>query len=472
MEETLRLQFGSAATTIGSQWLALQQANGRSQTPHVLAFEAKGRVRRQIRPTPKQQEDPTTWGGGVQVYDQSTVEPVQLDGLWSWSSLNERNLVEVDEFRPHMPLHNFYEGQTVANGGLIGNATLEEAEERTRAVLESCDQLRLVQGLVDMDSSWGGLAHEMLTYVAEECPGAVVVVVGNDWSYPMATDDDDALFRVAPETRDRSKIEGRKRINVASSVALLSEISGLLVPVAMSSTTLPSTRFSQLRFDRSNCAEVSTVVATALELAMSGYRGRSAYEILEGFQPILKVAELAASFPHTSDPTDLLRRISDSATTEVGRSNSSTDDPFHSSSLLPVIPQPSTRKFSDEASNSKTRYRRLHFRGAFAKYPSLRHAIDNFPVSPRDVALQWSESPPLSLPDSYRLQPLAGTSIDAVSQLASSCEAGNYLSTLAQRVAKSDKRTLYEFTRAGMSPDAPEELQAVLAAMGDAYLTQ
>ncbi|ETI42359.1 hypothetical protein F443_12484 [Phytophthora nicotianae P1569] len=74
---------------------------------------------------------------------------------------------------------------------------------------------------MDMDSSWGGLVHEMMAYVAEECPGAVITVVGNDWSYPMATDDLDAVFRAEPNVRDRSKVEGRKRINVASSIALL-----------------------------------------------------------------------------------------------------------------------------------------------------------------------------------------------------------------------------------------------------------
>ncbi|ETN05744.1 hypothetical protein PPTG_23427 [Phytophthora nicotianae INRA-310] len=38
-----------------------------------------------------------------------------------------------------------------------------------------------------MNLSWGGLAREMMTYAAEVCPGAVIMVVGNDWSYPMAT---------------------------------------------------------------------------------------------------------------------------------------------------------------------------------------------------------------------------------------------------------------------------------------------
>jgi hypothetical protein len=414
---------------------------------------------------------PLSRGGGMQVYDQSGAEPVRTgdsDGLWSWGALGEHNLVEVDEFRPHMPLHNFYEGHAVSNGGNIGTSTMEEAEDRVRTVLETCDQLRLVQGLVDMDSSWGGLAHEMMTYVAEECPGALVMVVGNDWSYPMAGDDEDAVFRVAPNVRDRTKIEGRKRVNVASSVALLSEVSNLLVPIAMSPSSLPITRFPQLSVDRSSCADISTVAATALELAMSTHRGRPAYEIVEGFQPSMKVVELAASCPHTSDATALLQSITDSVTREVGASSSSAKDPFQNYSLLPAIQQQAPRGANDQPTN-KTFYRRLYFRGAFANSLSLRAAIERSPMSPRDVALRWSDVSPLTLPDNYRLQTLQGASVDGISQLALSSQAGGYLSALAQRVAKSDKRTLYEFTRAGMSPDAPEELEAALAAMGDAY---
>ncbi|KAL3672927.1 hypothetical protein V7S43_002229 [Phytophthora oleae] len=469
MEETLRLHFGTASTTIGTQWLALQQANGVTEAPHVLAFEAKGRVRRQIRAKPKQQEDPTTWGGGVQVYDQSGAEPVSgsnNDGLWSWSRLKEHNLVEVDEFRPHMPLHNFYEGHSVSNGGNIGNKTLEDAEDRVRTVLETCDQLRLVQGLVDMDSSWGGLAHEMLTYVAEECPGAVVMVVGNDWTYPMATDDEDAVFRVGPNVRDRTKVETRKRVNLASSMALLSEVSNLLVPVGMSPSSLPSSRFAQLGFNRSSCAAVSTVVATALELAMSAHRGQLAYGIMEGLQPSMKVVELAASFPHTADPATLLQCISESITNEVGR-NSAVENPFQNSSFLPAFQQP----VADEKHSNKVFYRRLHFRG-FSTNSRLSSLIDSFPVSPRDVALRWTDASPLKVPETFCLEMLQNSTVDGISQLKLSSQTGEYLSAMAQRVAKSDKRTVYEFTRAGMSPDAPEELAATLSAMSDAYFTQ
>ncbi|GMF66093.1 unnamed protein product [Phytophthora lilii] len=369
-----------------------------------------------------------------------------------------------------MPLHNFYEGRAVSNGGNIGNATLEDAEDRVRTVLEICDQLRLVQGLVDMDSAWGGMAHEMMTYVAEECPGAVVVTVGNDWSYPMATDDADAVFRVAPNVRDRTKIEGRKRVNLASSVALLSEVSNLLVPVAMSSNSLPTTRFSQLGLDRSSCGDVSTVVATALEIAMSAHRNKSAYTILEGFQPSMKAAELAASFPHSADPTTMLQKINEIVTTEVGRSSSSTEDPFQIYSLLPRIQQRSVREGNEEYP-TKSYHRRLRLRGGFVSFPSLRSAIDNFRVSPRDVALQWSEAASLNLPETYRLQTVQMESVDAISQLAQTSQTGVYLSALAQQVVKSDKRTLYEFTRAGMSPDAPQELEAALADLADAYFT-
>ncbi|KAL4093733.1 hypothetical protein PRIC1_011165 [Phytophthora ramorum] len=452
-EETLRLQFGSAATTIGTQWLALEGANGVVKKPQVLAFEAKGRVRRQVGAIPNRQEDPSTWTAGVQVYDQSETASTSSssDGLWDWARLEERHLVEVDEFRPHLPLHNFYEGRAEANGGSIGNATLEAAEDRVRTVLEACDQLRLVQTLVDMDSSWGGLAYEVMTYVAEECPGAVVMVVGNDWSYPMASDD--AAFRVDPSVRDRTKVEARKRVNVASSVALLSEVAHLFLPVAMAAPT------SRLRFDRSSCAEVSGVVATALELALSVHRSRSR-EMAGGFPSNMKVAALSASFPHTSDPTTLLRYVSD-CDREVGGSSS---DPLQHFSLLPAV--------QHEDRRNKTHYRRLHLRGPFANFASLRSVVENFAPSPRDVALQWSEALPLVLPATYRLQTLQNSSVDAISQLSWGSRAGDYLTAIAQRAAKSDKRTLFEFTRAGMSPDAPEELAATLAAMGDAYFAQ
>uniref|UniRef100_A0AAV1UUD7 DML1/Misato tubulin domain-containing protein n=1 Tax=Peronospora matthiolae TaxID=2874970 RepID=A0AAV1UUD7_9STRA len=470
--ETLRLQFGTAATTIGTHWLAIQESNKDFRKPHVLAFEAKGRVRRHVRAALKQQEDHALWDGHVQVYDQSAVaERGADDGLWSWGRLGEPNLVEVEDFRAHMSLHNFYEGCSVANGGNIGNATLEQVEDRVRTVLETCDQLKVVQSLVDMDSSWGGLAHEVMTYIAEECPGAVTVMVGNDWSYPMVTANDDAPFRTAPEAQDRVKIEARKRVNLASSMALLSDVCHLVVPVAMSSTSLTDSAFPQLSFDRSSCADVSSVVATALEVSMSAHRGRPVHEIMEGFQSSMKVAEISASFPHTADPILLLRSICDSVANEVGRNSFMADDPFRSCSLLPVIQQSSSACRLNADHTNKKYYRRLYFRGAFAGYSSLRSAIDTCPISARKVALHWSDVVPLTLLAPLCPQTLQTSSVDAISQLELSSRTGVYLRTLAQLAARGDKRTLHEFTRAGMSPDAFEELGATLLGMSDAYVT-
>ncbi|KAL7682788.1 putative DML1/Misato, tubulin domain, tubulin/FtsZ, GTPase domain superfamily [Plasmopara halstedii] len=465
-EETLRLQFGSAATTIGTQWLTLQQSNRNVERLHVLAFEAKGRVKRQIRVTSKQEDqNPITWGGNVEVYDQSGIDlGSNHDGLWNWKVLNEQNLVEVDEFRPYLPLHNFYEGRAICNGGSISLLSLEKAEDRVRTVLETCDQLKVVQNLVDMDSSWGGLAYEIMTYVIDECPRAVVMTIGNDWSYPLNVYDDSAEYCIASSIRDRTKNEARMNINVASSISLLSEVSHLLVPVAMSSKTLLNTTFPHLEFNKTSCVDVSSIIATALELALSGFQDRPAYELLKGFNPHMKVVELAALFPYNMDPTSLLQCIGDSVTNEV-RSNILQQDPFCNYSLLPTI-QHAT---SDQNLLNKSFYRHLHFRGSFHGHLSLQSAFDSFPVSSRDVTLQWSSSS-LFLPTSYRLSTLQNSLIDGITQLSSNRKVGKYLSTLGHLVATSNKRMLHEFTRVGMSPDAPEELKSHLATLSDPYL--
>ena len=102
-------------------------------------------------------------------------------------------------------------------------------------------------------------------------------------------------------------------------------------------------------------------------------------------------------------------------------------------------------------------------------YPSLRHAIDTFPISARKIALHWFDATPVTLSVPHRLQTLQNSSVDAICQLKLSSRTGTYLTTLAQLATRADKRTLHEFTRAGMSPDAFEELGATLLGMSDAY---
>lgn len=432
------------------------------------------------RPRAAELQQQAAWAGGVQVYDQSTEQDEasrtrggqqqqHVDaGLWSWATCDESHLVEVPEFRAHMALHNVFEGGA---GGSVARATFDAAEEHLRTALEACDRLRLVESLVDMDSSWGGFAHEVLTYVAEECPSAVVVTFETDWAYPLAAttandNDNDAV-------RDRGKVEARRRVNVAASLSLLADVSTLLVPLAM---TLPPTRFRHVRgLDRRSCAETSAVAATAIEVALAAYRQpRSVYEIVEGLPPSMKVVELAASFPFETDPVELLRRISNE--TEVSAMGDVLDEQF---SLLPATTGGATSSNrgghsdyhddddADVDTADKVFYRRLHFYGAFtATSSSLSDAIDR--VQSSSCVAQWTPTV-LQLPANYRVASLAGRSVDAVSQLATSSRVGRYLRDTASGVERVDKRVLFEFTRAGMSPDALDDMAATLGALGDAY---
>ncbi|TYZ65134.1 hypothetical protein PybrP1_007450 [[Pythium] brassicae (nom. inval.)] len=484
MEETLRLQFGTAATTIGTQWLALCSDNQRDARlnrldgkPRMLAFEAKDRVQRRRtlpskRPRVAELQQQAAWTGGVQLYDQSAQDASTGGGggggdagLWSWASCDASHLVEVSEFRAHMALHNVFEGGA---GGSVARATFDAAEERLRGELEACDRLRLVQSLVDMDSSWGGFAHEVLSYVADECPSAVVATFGTDWAYPLADD----TTRDVAVVRDNAKVAARRRLNLAASLSLLAEVSTLLVPVALA---LPPTRFRHLRgLDRRSCAEVGSVAATAIELALAAHRPpRSVYELVAGLPPSMKVAELAASFPFAGDPVALLSRLANA--TEVAPAGDVLEEQF---SLLPAAtPAAAGRRgghgdYDDDDEGEeddgadRVFYRRLHLYGTFASASSLADAIDR--VHSASCVAQWTPTA-LQLPASYRVASLAGRSVDAISQLSTSSRVGRYLRHTARGVERVDKRVLFEFTRAGMSPDALDDMAAALGALGDAY---
>ena len=157
----------------------------------------------------------------------------------------------------------------------------------------------------------------------------------------------------------------------------------------MSSMCLSDCKFSELYLDRPSCADVGSVVATALAVAISAHQGRPVHAMLEGFHPSMKVAEVCALFPHTSDPIPLLHSIRDSVTNEVSCNSIVANDPFHSCSLLPTIRPCSSARETNADSSKKTYYRRLYFRGAFMNYPSLRHATDAFPISACKVALHY-----------------------------------------------------------------------------------
>lgn len=391
------------------------------------------------------------------MYDQSEQElsppPTGADtGLWDWHRFDGKNLVEIAEFRPHMPLHNFYEGFSAAKDGNIAVSTIEDAQDRIRAVLEECDNLRAVQALVDMDSSWGGLALEMLTYIGEECPGSAVALFGNDWAYPLPDQVDESVFGSPSDIHDRSKMEARRRVNIASSLALLSDVASFVVPTAMARSSLPRSRFAHLSVDRSSCVELSSLAATSLELAMSAYRGKSVREMAGVVTPSMRVLGLAAAFPHLSDPVELLRADTPRL-----------DEQY---SLLPCLA--ADKKAAQRPVQHKLHRCCLNFTGMFRETSSLDAAIESI-RSPVVVA-QWGRRNALSLPETYRLRDLAGARADGISELSLSSDVGAYLGTVAQQVKSSDKRVLFEYTRAGMSPDALEELHTALTGLGDAYL--
>ncbi|KAF1319422.1 Myotubularin-like protein, partial [Globisporangium splendens] len=471
VEETLRLQFGTAANTIGTQWLELharEHQDRRRVTPNATK-----------RPRVADIQEQAAWTGNVQVYDQSEAEPVDSasdnNGLWNWSRLHVSNLFEVDEFRAHIPLHNFYEGFAVSKDGNISNSTFEAAEERIRGVLEECDRLRFVQTLVDMDSSWGGFAHEMLTYVSEECPSAVVATFANDWTYPLADQSIESVFALTPDNRDKAKNEARKRINIASALGLLSEVSTLLVPIAMSDVSLPrASRFAYLHgVAPENCAQMGTIAATAIDLALSAYRHRSVYEVVEGVVPSRKLMELAARFPFEGNPVELLDAISNESDVSTPQ-----DDPLANVSLLPAIPERAAlrNRYEDDedddveasSTGAKVFYRRFHLRGSYPDYSSSLYDAIHRTRSAKCV-VQWTSDARLELPSSYRVPALAGACVDAVSQLSTSSRIGAYVGHVAQLLESADKRVLYEFTRSGMNPDALEDLHAALGAISDAY---
>lgn len=407
--------------------------------------------------------------GKIQVYDQSEPEdpsaPSSVDtGLWDWSRCNDKNLFEVPEFRTHMPLHNFYEGYASSKDGLIAGDTLEAVEDRMRGVLEECDQLRMIQCLVDMNSAWGGFAHEVLTYVSEECRSAVVVTLGNDWAYPLANQSLESVYSAAPAVRDRAKMSARTSINMASSLALLSDVSSLLVPLAMTPLSLASSRFSHLQFDRSSCAEVSSIVAASIALALSANENQSAYEMLEGVVPSMKLMDLAAYFPCAQDPTLLIRR------------SQRDDSIFKPYSLLPSLAMPVKSRHAmededadeDRADVVKTYYRRVHVRGRFANCA----VVDADACSDNDCSVVRTLKS-LVVPQDYRLrhantEPLSSP-VDGVSQLTRSGHMGRYLSSIAAHASQADRRILYEFARSGMNPDAVEELQTTLDGFSDSY---
>ncbi|GLE01594.1 hypothetical protein PINS_up010424 [Pythium insidiosum] len=398
--------------------------------------------------------------GRVQVFDQSSepsTEPEHNNALWNWSRFSERNLVEIDEFRPHMALHNVYEGRSGRDGSLSA-VTQDAVEDRLRGVLEECDNLRLVEALVDLDSAWAGLADDVLTYLNEECASAVVATFANDWRYPLREQLDENLFLADPSGRDRTKIEARRRLNLATAVTSLVEHSSVVVPLAMAADTRQYGGVSgRSRGVSSNSELVATasVVATALEIAMSTYHRRDAPldSLVEGVLPRTKLFALTAEAPLSISPLALTTASGSGSSMELLQWQ-------RRHSLLPhTRTSPAAAANSSSSSGGGARLRHLYLRGAFERWTMLEHALER--IEDEQLVVQWNPQP---------LRPTASApAVDAAAELAQSPCVGAYLSRLASDVARCDRRVMFQYVDAGMNVDAITEMHAELHDLRDAY---
>ncbi|RHY45295.1 hypothetical protein DYB38_000806 [Aphanomyces astaci] len=398
MRETLTLQFGSASnqladklwhsvlselnadkssiTTDGARDSSMTYRNGR-YTPRAVSFCSKGGL---SKAKPRSVDTASSaWDGNVQVISQDSEDAQAVA-----TPLPSRAIVEVNEFRHFDPLNNFYDGVL----GLDAKG---------------------VQCIVDVDSTWGGFASEVLRGFREECPSAFVSVLGLDTRYPVASQAD--FF-------DLSKQSGRRSINLASSVLILNELSSLFIP------------FSPHTFDAG---------AVAWNCLSSVYRWRgsaSTQDLL--FRPNATVMELSCSLvpPATLFAMPPLDRVAH----------------WDQLSSFPVIQD------CDDTTLRKFRFQFLAVRGL------PHYSFDRLAGQPFDHWRSTVVAKPLFDQSSH---PVDG---GAVASLSITDRVPKYLEALATGVKHVDPRVVHEFTQAGMTCDGIRDLHDDLMSLSDSVL--
>ncbi|KAF0710888.1 Aste57867_5450 [Aphanomyces stellatus] len=237
MKEVLTLQFGSASTRLAEElWRSslfesandklnetsddldttLKYRNGRC-VPRAVAFGCKGDFNRG-KPQNRTNEA-SVWDGNVQIVSKET------DSNEIATIIPPRSVVEVNEFRSFDPLNNYYDGIASVDGK-IRRETLDIACDAVRVALEECDSIQGIQAIVDIDSTWGGFATEVIKEIREECPSTFLCCLGLDERYPL-------VAQIG--SFDQSKQNSRRAINIASSLLSLNELSSLFVPFSPTS---------------------------------------------------------------------------------------------------------------------------------------------------------------------------------------------------------------------------------------------
>ncbi|OQR97219.1 myotubularin-like protein [Achlya hypogyna] len=447
MREIVTLQFGSASNRVGEAlWTAaLSEASAAGGdvesdvsllrragrvVPRAVAFGCKGELK-SVAPKTKNQEV-SAWDGGIKTIAQDEEDDVK------GSVLHPRSLVTVEEFRSFDPMNNYYDG-LLSGDGKLRRESLEAAHDHVRRALEECDSIQGVQCFVDLDSTWGGMATEVLRELREECPSVFVICAGLDEKYPLVPQV--GLF-------DQSKADGRRAINMASSILHLHELSSVFVPLAVSGDATGS--FAPLS---PSSADGSTLVAAAWDCLSGPYRFPRTTNVQMGnivfpMRPSMKAMELACLF---SPPTDYFERSGDDRLRLL-----------EEASLLPVGPR--------DPSWSRARAHHLQlltlrgddsaFRGLQTPTWQAKASFDFYHVTTLAAPVVLPQAPIFE--NASREACLSALLItDAVPK---------YFSSLAHAVQTIDRRVVHEYVQAGMGFDALRELHSDMLTLSDSSL--
>ncbi|KAG9405406.1 hypothetical protein AC1031_003292 [Aphanomyces cochlioides] len=422
MREVVTLQFGEASNRLAENlWQSALRENedGRVEEdqreeldamliykrrgchPRAVAFGCKGDFNKTSSAQNRSSEC-NLWEGNVQIVAQDSD-----DAMRTTSVLSARSMIEVNEFRSFDPLNNYYEG-LLGSDGKIRRETVENACDAVRIALEECDRMQGIQCIVDIDSAWGGFASEVMRYVEEECPSTITCCFGLDERYPLKSQT--GVF-------DKSKQDGRRAINLVSSVLSLNEQCSMFIPFS------PKTPADG---------------AIAWDCMSSVYRWSGEKTLRDmSFHSSMKVMELSC----ISLPSDDF--FYKSPVDRIGLWDSNSHFPTFDA------PQDHERKFH---------FQFLTRRGNF-NHELPPHACDPFQYWSSSTVTKSLYSPDELLRIDQAIASLSIT--DSVAQ---------YLKMLATKVAEVDRRVVHEYTQSGMSVDATRDMHSELLGLSEAVM--
>ncbi|OQR95856.1 hypothetical protein THRCLA_07513, partial [Thraustotheca clavata] len=324
----------------------------------------------------------------------------------------------------------------LSSDGKLRRDTMESAQDQVRRALEECDAIQGVQCLVDIDSTWGGFATEILREIREECPSKYIMCAGLDERYPLVPQV--GLF-------DQAKHDGRRAINLASSMLQLHELSSTFIPISTSGDAKGS--FASLSPTQN---DFISLAASAWNCMSATYRypeqsKMQMRNIVFPMRPSMKIMELSCLY---SPPVNFFELDGNT------RLNLLEDGSF----LPKGVIDPSWDR------QRKYHYQLLTLRGDGSKFSGFRlptwqnkAPFDTYFITNLNTPL--SVQPDLPIFDNTTKESLAGLMItDSIPK---------YLSGLAHAINTIDRRIVHEFVQAGMSSDATRDLHSDMLTLSD-----